>query len=306
VSALAELLGALGFHRADGRLYAAALLAGPSRPRQLIAFAGMHRPTAYRALGRLRRSGLVIGAKRRSPDLTALPLPVWIDRNVNRLRDDAEAYRFLRDGLAGFLAQASAPRSGLADGNPLLAPRPTELVGSEGLRWAVGPDVRSALIEAVHFARNDLWASPHFSALSARERAVLGEELTEASGRGVRVRLLTPFGTGYRQWHAHLPAAARTGAALWETRFVSPAPGHVYLADGTLGLRFLAIHGDVPRADRRIVLLSTRPDFVRLEALHFLNAWEGAAGPPAAPMAPAAPLPPAKGRNRVSLAARTP
>ncbi len=254
---LRELLREHGVPEKAARLYLVACRAGPQTAAELARAAAVHRVEAYRLIQSLVADGLLSATGNRPKRFAALSPDRLIDRWI---AGTADRLRSLEHDRSRILADFEAGRAELDDEDPR---KFAVLDGREAIRRFLRRQIGKASREILVTATGP-W-------LASMIDGGIDRSLAEASGRGVRVHVVTEVGS------SNLPEAKHFASSTTLRHSHAPVSNRAVIVDGAGAIVYVSGDDGLGRAaEEQVALWSASPTFVDLARAYHRRLWASA------------------------------
>jgi sugar-specific transcriptional regulator TrmB len=253
-SGLLELLSEHGVPEKAARVYLAACRAGPQTASELARLSAVNRVEAYRLIKQLTADGLLEATKSRPQRFAALSPDALVDRWIRRA---SERLRHLERDRSKILSDWEDSRTEFDDGDPR---KFAVLEGRE--------TIRRFLLKRVGTAQRQVLLSTTGLSLPGLIDGGLDRALREATGRGVKVRIVTEV-------YSPNLVEAKLLAGFAELKHSSgPVTNRAVVLDGSGALVYVSGEDGLGRnREEQVALWSSAPMFVRLARDYHRRLW---------------------------------
>ncbi|MGA8710182.1 MAG: helix-turn-helix domain-containing protein [Thermoplasmata archaeon] len=253
-SGLLDLLSQHGVPEKGARVYLAACRGGAMTASELARVSAVNRVEAYRFIKQLTAEGLLRATGARPRRFEALPPDDLVDRWIHRASERLHQLETDRDRV---LAEWAEGRDEFDDRDPR---KFAVLEGKEA--------IRRFLQKRIGTAEHQILVSAGGRALSRFIDLGLDRAFREASGRGVKVRVVTEV-------HSQNLVEAKHFAGFSELRHSSSAVGNRTVVFDRLGsLVYVSSEDGLGRSgEEQVALWSSAPMFIRLACDYHRRLW---------------------------------
>jgi sugar-specific transcriptional regulator TrmB len=253
-SGLLDLLSQHGVPEKGARVYLAACRGGAMTASELARVSAVNRVEAYRFIKQLTAEGLLRATGARPRRFEALPPDDLVDRWIHRASERLHQLETDRDRV---LAEWAEGRDEFDDRDPR---KFAVLEGKEA--------IRRFLQKRIGTAEHQILVSAGGRALSRFIDLGLDRAFREASGRGVKVRVVTEV-------HSENLVEAKHFAGFSELRHSSSAVGNRTVVFDRLGsLVYVSSEDGLGRSgEEQVALWSSAPMFIRLACDYHRRLW---------------------------------
>jgi len=253
-SGLLELLAEHGVPEKGARVYLAACRAGPQTASELARLSAVNRVEGYRFIKQLTAGGLLKATNSRPQRFAATSPDDLLDRWIRRASDRLQRLEHDREKI---LSEWEKDRMAFDDGDPR---KFAVLEGRE--------TIRRFLLKRIGTAERQVLLSTTGMSLSALIDGGLGRALREASGRGVKVRVVTEV------YPPNL-VEAKLFSTFAELRHSNgPVTNRAVVFDRLGALVYVSGEDGLGRTgDEQVALWSSAPMFVQLARDYHRRLW---------------------------------